>query len=457
MFRGALRIAPLLVAAAAVFPVVATASPGKHATRHYKLSLVPLQTAQLGADGASLPIQFDSGTVTNGDTPTGARKFHRVTGYQLDYGNPFLGGAGTTGIETQVEQFRSAAGAKKGLAFWKTSDKLEAKIYHEIGIEMSAGFFKVHAVGSGRFASVIELQVPDADPLWTVDEVASAGSFVLHATVSGGTEATAKQLAPALMAKLVHRLHELIAGHLKGTPAKVPQLPDPGPPPGGPDLSTFALGPSDFTGNAVAIEQGYGIDPAALSTYDIELEPAGPFDDLQQSIGWYANANLATWEGTVTSDLFTEGAPKVDVSSVGDNATAAIVAGTVNGSPAVFAIVAMWQGQAAEFALAESAGTINSSSVLALAQAMANKLDAGLAAAGDQAPTTWTSQRLSRSRSSSMKRTRCHVPSWSSPSRTGTDSPAVPSSIAMQWEWPFPWSMSSGQMFSVRRSQSSCA
>ena len=39
----------------------------------------------------------------------------------------------------------------------------------------------------------------------------------------------------------------------------------------------------------------------------------------------------------------------------------------------------------------------------------------------------------------------------------GIDSPAGPSSIDMQWECPFPISMSSGQMFSVRRSQSSCA
>ncbi len=72
-------------------------------------------------------------------------------------------------------------------------------------------------------------------------------------------------------------------------------------------------------------------------------------------------------------------------------------------------------------------------------------------------PTTCTSQRRSRSRSSSRKSTRCQVPRQSSPSETGIDSPAGPSSIDMQWEWPFPKSMSSGQTFSVRRSQSSWA
>ena len=63
----------------------------------------------------------------------------------------------------------------------------------------------------------------------------------------------------------------------------------------------------------------------------------------------------------------------------------------------------------------------------------------------------------SRSRSSSRKSTRCHVPRQSSPSRTGIDSPAGPSSIDMQWECPFGNSMSSSQMLSVRLSQSSCA
>ena len=456
MLRKALGIALLLVATAVVLPVTATASQAKRA-RHYRLSLVPLQTAQLGPDGASLAIEFDSGTVSNRDTPTGAKKYGRVSGYALDYGDPFLGGNGVTEITTQVEQFRAPAGAKKALKFWRTSDALGAKLYHQIGIEVSAGVFKVHSVGSGHFAYVMELQVPNADPLYQVDEVATTGSFALHATVVAGTKSTAEHLAPALMTKLVHRVRQLLGGHLRGSPAKPPLLPEPGPPPGGPDLSTFAVAPSDFTGNAVAIDQGYGIDPTALSTYGIELNPAGAFDDLQQSISWYANANEATWEGTFFVDLFAQGANSVDVSAVGDNASGVIVSGTDNGSPVFFAVVSMWQGQAVDLTIAESPTTIQPSSVQSLAQAMANHLNAGLSEAATQAPTTWTSQRLSRSRSSSMKRTRCHVPSWSSPLRTGTDSPAVPSSIAMQWEWPLPWSMSSGQMFSVRRSQSSCA
>ncbi len=43
-----------------------------------------------------------------------------------------------------------------------------------------------------------------------------------------------------------------------------------------------------------------------------------------------------------------------------------------------------------------------------------------------QTPTTWTSQRRSRSRSSSRNSTRCQRPRHRTPSRTGIDSPAGP-------------------------------
>jgi hypothetical protein len=158
--------------------------------------------------------------------------------------------------------------------FWKKQDKLEAALYHQVGIAVSARFFKIPAVGS--------------------------------------------------MAKLVHRLRQLLAGHAHGTSAKLPQLPDPGPPPGGPDLSTFVVGPFDFTGEAAVNDQGYDVDPAVVSTYGIRLLPAGPFDEVQQTIDWYANDNVLTWQGTLFDDTFFGGSDSgrtpVDLSAVGDNA-----------------------------------------------------------------------------------------------------------------------------------------
>jgi hypothetical protein len=420
---------------------------------------VPLQTAQLGPVGASLPIQFDSGPVPNRDGPSQLKKLGRRSGYLLDYGDPYLGGTGVTSIATEVERFRSSVGAKKGLRFWKRNDQLLADLYKSMGLAVDARYFKVPAVGSSRFAYVTSFRIPNADPLYTVDEDASSRNYILHASVAAGTESTAERLAPILMRRLERHLRQMLDGRLRGKPARLPKLPEPGPPPGGPDLSALVLGPADFTGPATVLDQGYDPDPAAVSSYGVDLHPAGPFDEVGQSISWYVNANETTWQGTLFAAILSGNAlTPVDVSTVGDNAEAVIGIGEdSSGARVSIALVSMWRGQALDFAFAERPTTIQPSDVQTLAQAMADHLNTGLAAGSGYAPTTWTSQRLSRSRSSSMKRTRCHVPSWSSPSRTGTDSPAVPSSMAMQWEWPLPWSMSSGQMFSVRRSQSSCA
>ena len=452
------RILLAAIAGAILCASYTSAASARHAPK-LRLALVPLQTAQLGPSGASLPIEFDSGPVANRDAPPQLEKLGRLGGYLVDYGDPYIGGAAVTSLETQVERFRTRAGAKKALAFWKQNDKRTAALYHEIGIVVSARFFEVPSVGSARYAYLNSLQIPNADPLFTVDEVASSGSYVLHASVAAGTQVAAEHLAPVLMARLEHRLRQMLAGRLHGMPVRLPPLPEPGPPLGGPDLSTFAIGPGDFTGQATVIDQGYAVDPTALSSYGIDLQPAGPFDEVQQGVLWYGNANETTWQGTVLGDILAfagtgPGATVVDLTAVGDNAHGVIL--TARDTPMV-ALVVLWQGQALDLATVQSSTAMQPSDIQALAQAMANHLNAGLAAAPGYAPTTWTSQRRSRSRSSSMKSTRCQVPSWSSPSRTGTDSPAVPSSMAMQWEWPLPWSMSSGQMFSVRRSQSSCA
>lgn len=371
----------VVVAAVAILcaPSASAASAG-HAPQR-RLPLVPLQTAQLGPTGASLPIQFDSGRVANRDAPPQLEKLGRLGGYLLDYGEAYLGGTGVTSIATQVERFRTPSGAKKGLRFWRKSDRHLTALYRSIGLTISASYFKAPTVGSGHFAYVTGFQIPNTDPLYAVDEEASSGSYILHASVAAGTESTAERLAPVLMRKLEHRLRQMLDGHLRGKPARLPNLPTPGPPPGGPDLSSFVVGPSDFTGQATAVDQGYEPDPGAVSTYGIDLQPAGPFDEVQQTISWYANANETTWQGTLFADIFSASAAAgdatiVDLSSVGDNAHGVIL----TGAAAPFIFVTMWQGQALDLALAQAPSTVQPSDVQTLAQAMANHLNAGLAA-----------------------------------------------------------------------------
>jgi hypothetical protein len=374
----------LLLALVTALLIPAAAAAAKQAHHRLRLALVPLQTAQLGPAGASLPIEFDSGRVSDAEAGSLLKKIGRVDGYLLDYGDPFTGGTGVTSIETQVERYHTPRSARKALGYWKQIDVLQALLYREIGISVGAHSFKTERVGSAHFAYLMPLRIPNADPVYTVDEVATSGGYVLHATVYAGTVSTAERLAPVLTSRLVHRLHRLLGGQLHATPAKLPHLPAAGPPPGGPDLSQLVVGPTDFSGPATVVDQGYAVDPTAVSSYAIDLQPAGPFAALQDSITWYANANEATWSGTLIGDILTaggsgSGTTVVDVSAVGDNAHAAILTGQdQSGAPAAFAFVSMWRGQAVEIAFAQGPTTMQPSDVQALAQAMATHLDAGL-------------------------------------------------------------------------------
>lgn len=253
----------------------------------------------------------------------------------------------------------------------------------EIGVTVGARFLETPAVGSRHFAYLTSLRIPNADPVYLVDEQATSGSFVLQATVAAGTQSAAQQLAPRLTAKLVHRLRLALAGRLHGSPAKLPRPPAPGPPPGGPDLSTLAVGPADFSGTATVTDQGYGPDPSAISTYGIELTPARPFDSVTQSISWYGNANRTTWQGTLFAEVLSfaasDGGTPVEVTAVGNNASGAILPGTdQSGNLISLAFVVMWQGQALDLAIAENPTPNQPADVQALAKAMSTHLNAGL-------------------------------------------------------------------------------
>src|SRR2546423_6110021 len=122
-----IRVFFVIVAlAAAVFVPAASASRA----HRVKLSLVPLPKSALGAAGKSLALTHDSGVVSNAlaagksssGTPSSFKKLGRVTGYDLTYGDPFRAGTGVTEIASGVEQYKTAADAKKGLAFWRKDD-----------------------------------------------------------------------------------------------------------------------------------------------------------------------------------------------------------------------------------------------------------------------------------------------------------------------------------------------
>ena len=163
----------LFAACAAAALVAAVAVPPAAAKSHaVKLSLLPLQKAQLGAAGKSFSIAAQSGVVSNataaaGTTDTTTKqltKLGRVSGYQLLYGEPLSGGGGVTGVTTNVEQYKSASDAKQGLAFWNAEDYQNGNL-NQGGFQVSNVNVSVPAVGTKRYAFLTGYRAANIAPV----------------------------------------------------------------------------------------------------------------------------------------------------------------------------------------------------------------------------------------------------------------------------------------------------
>ena len=83
------------------------------------------------------------------------------------------------------------------------------------------------------------------------------------------------------------------------------------------------------------------VDPRALSTYVLDMKPAGQYEQLSQEIEWYGTANEATLVTTLAQALtaselgslfgVTPTVTPVDLSTIGDNAHALGVGGDGDG------------------------------------------------------------------------------------------------------------------------------
>ena len=385
------RVLFVLVAlAAAVFVPAASASKA----HRVRLSLVPLPKSALGAPGTSLALTHDSGVVSNAlaasnstsGTPSTFKNLGRVTGYNLTYGDLFSGGAGVTQIASGLEQYTTAARAKKGLAFWRKDDAQIASL-EQYGVTVALKALAVPALGKGRFGYGTTLTFPNVAPIVVVEEQVADGKYVLHVDVAAGSLGAASHLASKLVRSLDQRLGLAEKGRLRGRPVKLLPPLKAGPPAGGPDLAALALTTSDLTGTATIGNQAYAVDPAALSAYAIDMNPAGQYDRLTQQIEWYATANESTViteleQATVGSELgaLIGVAPTitpVDLSSIGDNAKGEILLFSVNGQSVYIGMVGLSRGQASDFVLFTSA-SLQASDVQSVAQAAATHLDAGV-------------------------------------------------------------------------------
>lgn len=394
MVTRTLRIGLLGVALAG-----AILAPGASASSPHrvKLSLVPLPKSVLGAAGRSLGLTHDAGVVSNaaaasnsesGTTST-FKNLGRVTGFDLTYGHPFTGGSGITQIVSGIEQYRTAVGAKKGLAFWRKDDAQITSL-QQYGIAVALKAVKAPGVGTSRFGYATTLSFPNVAPIVIVDEQVADGKYVLDVGVAGASVSATSHLASNLLRALDRRLQLAETGNLRSKPVKLLPPLKAGPPVGGPDLSTLALTSSDLTGAVTVGDHAYYVDSAALSAYVLDMNPAGQYNDLTQQIEWYSTANEATVFTTLDEALVASGLTSflgvtptitvVDLSSLGDHAQGEILQFSGSAQSVYVATVGLARAEASDFAIALSPSPLQASDVQSLAQAIATHLDADVPA-----------------------------------------------------------------------------
>jgi hypothetical protein len=357
--------------------------PAASATRSHsvRLAIVPLPKSVIGAAAQSFSLARDSGRVSNASaaahtsdaTPKTFKKMGRVDGYALEYGNAFTGAAGITAVRTSIEQYKTAADARRALGFWEKEDAQLSKLDNpDFSVTSVPVDVPAPAARTSHFAYLTSYSASNIVPVAGIDEQVADGRYVLSVIVTAGTASDAVALAPTLAERLDARLRLARRGHLHARPVKLPRQ-KAGPPPGGPDLSALALQKADLLGK-VSVTKGYIADPAAISDYSVFMLPAGPFDALDQEIEWYPAANEASFYADFeqAAMLAQKGTTALDLSGIGDGAQGSVSPSSdYSGGQVFFA-----SGHLAEFIFMAKDGKISSQAVTRVAQAAASRIDA---------------------------------------------------------------------------------
>jgi hypothetical protein len=375
----------LVLVVGALIAVMGVPAARANSVVRVRLSVLPLPASSLGSVARSLPLQDDSGVVSNKDllaaelpvTPNHAffnvpfepAALGRVSGYALDYGHGASGGAGVTEVWTSVDKYKTSADAKKSLAFWRVWDQ---RVTHSAGggLAIAVKAEKVVSVGSRRFAFLVGYSAPNIVGLIGLDEQFTEGRYKADVTVWAGTVPAATSLAPKLAKKLDARIKQAFAGRLRARPVKLPPRPKAGPAPGGPDLARLALKTTDLSGQATALGPGYLPALFALSGYQAFMHPAGQFKQLVQDISWWPTANEASFNADFDAAPF--GQDSLDLSGVGDGARGFLANDTTGGTAALF----FSSGQLEEFLYFTSPTAIQTAQGRNIAQTVANYINA---------------------------------------------------------------------------------
>ena len=381
--RGALVAA---VSAAILLPVASASG----SSQQLKLALLPLPKSALGSAGHSLPLAADSGADSNthaaaqgtGDfTAKQLKHSGRISGYLLDYGSPFSDRPGISQIETEVEQYRSAAKARRGLAFWRKQER-DVRLLKKFGLHVSFKKLALSNVHHPYWAYLTTLSANGLSPLHGVDAQMLDGGYLLDVNVAG-SPAEVERLVPTLVRKFDQRLRLAESGHLQAKPVTLPHAKT-GPPAHGPKPARMVLTRSDVGKPATIRHAGYvspknSFDEYALSAYDQVMAPAGSFGFLQQEVSATKTAVEVRYFAAVAAGAFSNGGlgtvTPVDLSSVGDNAFGEILEITSGGQSVDEALLVLSRNKYLDFLSVASKSKLTASDVQGLAQKAAQRLN----------------------------------------------------------------------------------
>jgi hypothetical protein len=310
-----------------------------------QLALMPLPKSHLPSSAGSLPLDQQSGVVTNNDaagqatgnvTAAALTRLGRLTGYELDYtDNSFSAltkGKGLLGIETGVDLYRNARAAKKGMAFWH-EDETDFAGLKGSGVKVSVKQVPAPSVGQQRFSFAGSLTVSGKPPIYGVDVVFRVGALVAVVTVTAADPHSGRPLAASLARKLEQRIGAVLSGKLKGPPTKLPGRAKAGPPSNGMDLGAMTIRPADLGGGKVEHE-GYELDKdlTPISAYVREISGT-PFATFREQVELFHSATEAEFTVSLLASALSlnqpnaKGKPKPDEIAYAKTTRVAVDAG----------------------------------------------------------------------------------------------------------------------------------
>lgn len=385
----------LLVAALSTAVLVPAASASR--AQRVNLALVPLPKSALGAAARHLPIARDSGVVSNSEAASQAtgdvtarqlKRLGRVTGYLLDYGDPFGSASGIREVQTEIDRYRSPAAARKGLEFWRR-DEVKTPPLKKFGIHFSVKRQRLSGLPKPNWVYGGTISIKGLKPLQGVDAKFQHGPYLLDISISAGSISAGSRLVPTVARHLDRRLRLALAGHLRATPVQLPHPLRPGPPAHGPKPAALVLRTADLGKSAKVLHQGYAkpkgsFDENALSVYGLTMTSGGPFAFLsQEALVGGSKLEVQYFAAIVASGAAAGAgsgkATPVDLSGVGDNARGELLKVVINGQTAYEAAVVLVRGSYLDFVVAASASPLSAADVRNLAGLAAKRLNSGFA------------------------------------------------------------------------------